>query len=273
MTDQRGDGWWEASDGKWYPPESRPDHRPAPPTPAHAPPNPWSAPASVAPATAGAADPEPEGEPRRSRKPVVLGAAVVGVVAVAAIGFVAFSGGSDAESEYLDAIDAADVDEWATDRAAVNAGYLVCEDLDGGSAPRGSDADLIAVQHLCPDYEDAFRVLEQQIVSGTFTVFDRDEWLLSDEGDSCFPDGGYGDVNSSTQVVVRSGSSTELARTNLGSGQIGIFQGCQFSFDLSLTEGESIYIVEVGDRGEISYTWEEITAPAAIELSLGDALG
>lgn len=32
MSDRsQGDGWWQASDGKWYPPESHPDHRPPPP--------------------------------------------------------------------------------------------------------------------------------------------------------------------------------------------------------------------------------------------------
>jgi hypothetical protein len=42
---------------------------------------------------------------------------------------------------------------------------------------------------------------------------------------------------------------------------------------MELTEGESVYIVEVGDRGEISYSWEEITEPSAIELSLGEPFG
>lgn len=27
----QGEGWWQASDGKWYPPEQHPDRRPAPP--------------------------------------------------------------------------------------------------------------------------------------------------------------------------------------------------------------------------------------------------
>ncbi len=179
------------------------------------------------------------------------------------------SKGADAESKYLEAIDSANVNEWATDRAATNAGYLVCEELDSGSPPRGSEVDLIAVQHLCPDYEAAFRVLDEQAVSGTFTVFDIDEWLLADEGDSCYPSGGYNDISSSTQVVVRSASAVELARTSLGPGEIGILNGCQFSFELPLTEGESVYIVEVGDRGEISYTWEEITKPNAVGVSLG----
>lgn len=28
----QGDGWWIASDGKWYPPEKHPDYKPPPPT-------------------------------------------------------------------------------------------------------------------------------------------------------------------------------------------------------------------------------------------------
>ena len=30
VSDQGGDGWWQASDGNWYPPESHPDYRPPP---------------------------------------------------------------------------------------------------------------------------------------------------------------------------------------------------------------------------------------------------
>lgn len=29
-----GTGWWQASDGKWYPPEQHPNYRPPPPSPA-----------------------------------------------------------------------------------------------------------------------------------------------------------------------------------------------------------------------------------------------
>jgi hypothetical protein len=35
MSDiSQGAGWWQASDGKWYPPEQHPNYRPAPPPPA-----------------------------------------------------------------------------------------------------------------------------------------------------------------------------------------------------------------------------------------------
>ena len=35
MSDtSQGQGWWQASDRKWYPPESHPNYQPGPPTPA-----------------------------------------------------------------------------------------------------------------------------------------------------------------------------------------------------------------------------------------------
>ena len=179
-------------------------------------------------------------------------------------------GGDKKEADYLGALDKAHANSWITDKAALNAGYLVCEHLDSGLPPRGSSVDLIAVQHLCPVYASGFRVLEQKTISGTFTVFDTNEWAVSDYGDVCFPTGGYGDINSSTQVIVHNSEDRELARSDLGTGTIGVLNGCEFKFDLTLDEGESVYILEVGHRGEISYTWEEISKPEAVGLSLGD---
>ena len=44
MSDQsEGPGWWQASDGKWYSPETHPDYRPPPPPPSNAPPPPQPA--------------------------------------------------------------------------------------------------------------------------------------------------------------------------------------------------------------------------------------
>src|SRR5579872_6222317 len=35
-----GPGWWQASDGRWYPPEQHPNYAPPPPPPASPPPSP-----------------------------------------------------------------------------------------------------------------------------------------------------------------------------------------------------------------------------------------
>ena len=106
--------------------------------------------------------------------------------------------------------------------------------------------------------------------------FDFDEWREEDTGRSCFPDGGYGDINSTTQVVVNGPTGDEVGRSNLGDGRIeslteegGFLVGCRYSFEVSVPEGLEYYVVSVGNRGESSYTWEEIQQPDAIDLSLG----
>ncbi len=173
-----------------------------------------------------------------------------------------------AHQGYLDKIRREDLDEWATDRAAINAGYRVCERLDNGEPARGSLTDQIAVEHLCPDYRVGFRTLEQSRIRGSFTVIDSD-FRGRRSGRSCSPSGGYSDINRSTQVVVRNTEDMELGRADLGAGTISSL-GCKFSFSLTLTEGEDLYLVTVGRRGEIAYTWEELRRPNAIDLTLGD---
>lgn len=57
----QGHGWWQASDGKWYPPEQHPDFRPPPPPPPPPPPSgaqPY-APPYVPPAPSGTPPPGP----------------------------------------------------------------------------------------------------------------------------------------------------------------------------------------------------------------------
>lgn len=216
-------------------------------------------------------DPASETGPA-GRRPRGVIVAVVGLVVL--IGIVVSAvfvsrGGTSADERYLAALDEAGLNDWATDRAAVNAGYTVCEQLDGGGPPRGSARDALAVEHLCPDYVEWFRVLETADVVGTFTVVSSGDFTGS-IGSTCRPDGGYGDINSSTQVIVRNPAGTELVRTSLGQGEIERRGRCTFTFEVELTEGETSYIVEVGRRGEIGYTWDEVSRPGAVALVLGD---
>lgn len=62
MSDtSQGDGWWMASNGKWYPPETHPDYEPPPPPPPPppAPPPPQAPPPPAAPPPPGVPQPEP----------------------------------------------------------------------------------------------------------------------------------------------------------------------------------------------------------------------
>ena len=254
-----GPDWWLGTDGKWYPPVAPADPQRQEGVASEA----VSADASATPTS-------PDDSPRRTKgRWIGFGAAAVVIVAVTVAIVVVRSGGSTAEDRYLEALEDSGLHEWVTDRAAVNAGFTVCDELDAGGPPRGSERDRIAVEHLCTDYLNEFRVLETTDVEGTFTVVSSRDFDGS-VGSSCRPSGGYGDINSSTQVVVRNPSGTELARTSLGPGEIERRGRCTFTFEVSLTEGETTYIVEVGSRGEISYSWEQVSRPGAVALVLGD---
>jgi hypothetical protein len=70
MSDQsQGPGWWMASDGKWYPPETHPDYTPPPPPP---PPGPS---ASASPQLGGWAAPSPQPSAQSGPAPATRAAA------------------------------------------------------------------------------------------------------------------------------------------------------------------------------------------------------
>lgn len=196
-------------------------------------------------------------------------AAAIGVLVIAAIGGVAYYLTTNSpEQKYLRALsDSGLRGEFAADRAAITAAENKCAALDNGEPPQGSEADRVAVEHYCPDYLDAFRVLETVSTRGFFTIKDYGTYFGSDK--PCEGEGGYSDINASTQVVVTNENGDELARTQLGPGRI-VSGTCQYAFDLDLREGSKTYIVAVGRRGETSYTWDEVVTPEAINLTLGD---
>jgi hypothetical protein len=86
LSDQsQGEGWWLASDGKWYPPESAPAVSPPPPTPGQT-----GEPASAV-TQDGTLPPTPTSPPFWKRPWVVLIALLVLLLAIAAI----LGGGDD----------------------------------------------------------------------------------------------------------------------------------------------------------------------------------
>jgi hypothetical protein len=264
MSDTQNDStWWLGTDGKWYPPVAA-----APATgetgQSTAIGDALQPPVLLTPPSGG----ESSGT---SRNRLVGGLAAA--VAALVVGSVLLGLGpisrSNPEVDYVKALNDAGLNEWATDRAALNAGYQVCEELDAGAPAQGSERDALMVEFLCADYLTAFKILAEAEISGTFTVRSSD-FSASSTGRTCRPSGGYGDINSSTQVVVTNGEGQRLARSSLGSGRETGLRGCEFSFTVTLTEGEDDYVVEVGRRGQVSYSWSEITTPGRLALVLGD---
>lgn len=211
----------------------------------------------------------PADTPTASRKvtAIVAVAAVVGTLLLAAsiLGVVWWR---NPDRQYINQLEAAgQLGQFSADRAAIQSAHDACDRLDHGAKPQGTEADRIGVERYCPDYLAAFKVLAKQTVVGTFSITDLDGWERT-SGINCQGDGGFGDLNASTQVIVKSASGSELARSPLGVGNI-VAGSCRFTFPLYLTEGEDTYVVAVGRRGEFSYTWERISQPEAIALTIG----
>lgn len=208
-----------------------------------------------------------DGRPKR-RKAVVIGLLLV-VVGAAIGGYMLFT--PSAEQRYLAALEEAGVEEFSTTRAAVVNAENVCQSLDEGGEAAGSRADSIGVEHYCPDYSEDFRELRTIEVTGRFIVFDYDSFGHLSVDDECFSgDGGYGDINTSTPVVMTNTQGDVLHRTELGIGTVDAQGTCTFEFKLPVTEGEDNYVVAVGRRGEMTYTFEEIQTESPLLLTLGD---
>jgi len=214
-----------------------------------------------------ALDAESDGRGRGRRGLALLGAALI----VAGVGSGSWMLRPDVDERYLAALEDAGLrDEFSTQRAAVVNAEKVCDRLDDGAEAEGSRADRIGVEHYCPEYADDFRVLRTIEVTGRFTVFDYDSFGHLSEGDECFSgDGGYGDITTTTPVLLTNIQGDVLHRTELGVG-VAAAGSCTYEFTLPVTEGEDGYVVAIGDRGESTYTFEEIQTASSLHFTLGD---
>ncbi|WP_374157906.1 DUF732 domain-containing protein [Mycobacterium sp. G7A2] len=161
--------------------------------------------------------------------------------------------------------------EFNSDANAVAHGKSVCRQLEEGGPQQGMPADEVAVQYFCPQFVEGFHVLETATITGSFTLNDEDANAYSSaievDGSSCTGSGGYSDVDSGTPVTVKNGKGETLTTTYLEEGKGGRYM-CTFGFTFEITEGQDRYVVSVGRRGELSYSFEELRA-GGVALSLG----
>lgn len=161
------------------------------------------------------------------------------------------------------------------DAAAIAYANRFCRELEDGEPPEGEEEDRLAVETYCPEFESGFRVLRSAVVDGLFELTDSD-WSSSDlfpsievDGTSCNGGGGYSDIRRGTIVKITNGVGDLLTTTaledgvSLGSGQ------CLFSFEFEVEEGEDRYVVSVGRRGELEFSFDELM-DQGVGLSLGD---
>ena len=118
-----GPGWWLASDGRWYPPESAPQPQAAPTPPPQA--------AYAAQPQAPAWQPPPQQAPRKSGKGCLIALAIVGAIGAVIVVLIAF-----AIYKFADTVeDVAD---------GITVGDVECPKADEVSDIIGYDVDLAA---------------------------------------------------------------------------------------------------------------------------------
>lgn len=223
--------------------------------------------------------PESEDVPKvrrgRRRAWVVVGAAAL-VVALAAGGVAAYlfvnRDRTTVEDKYLTALRQEGFSgEFNSDANAVAHGKQVCREMEQGSPQQGMAADQVAVQYFCPQFAEGFHVLETATITGSFTLKDDDPNPYSPaielDGPSCTGAGGYSDVNPGTPVTVKNGKGEILTTSYLEPGKGGRYM-CTFGITFQVTEGHDQYVVSVGRRGELSFTFDQLKANG-VSLVLG----
>jgi hypothetical protein len=103
-------------------------------------------------------------------------------------------------------------------------------------------------------------------ISGTFALTDTGEAFSSS---SCAGSGGYSDIRSGTNVVLKDGDGKLLATGSLAN-PTGSGSKCMFTYTLKNVPDSPFYTIEVGSRGDLSYSLEEMRGMAwSIDLTLG----
>jgi hypothetical protein len=101
-------------------------------------------------------------------------------------------------------------------------------------------------------------------VDGDITVNSRAD--VTSTGTGCFTGGGYADIKSGAQVVIKDDSGKVIATTTLGPGD-AIGAGCTFPFSVDVPRGSDFYGVELGRRGSVQYTADQLAD--GIHLTIG----
>jgi hypothetical protein len=120
---------------------------------------------------------------------------------------------------------------------------------------------------------------DKHTLTGEFVLVDvSTDPSIAGSGSRCAGTGGYSDVRTGLEVVVKNEDGKTIANGNLGvpdtlelEGRDYVF-GCTFPIVVHDIPNAKFYEVSVGRRGTQSYSQEELEAAGwRIELSLGDS--
>lgn len=106
---------------------------------------------------------------------------------------------------------------------------------------------------------------------GTFTLYSPSVEAAYDYVDAanCRGTNGFADVRDGTEVRVYDARGELLAAGQLESGAFVPFERCQLVFELpGVPRGRGMYQVEVGERGRVTYTQDQLSD--GVDMTLGE---
>lgn len=114
-------------------------------------------------------------------------------------------------------------------------------------------------------------------LTGTFELTSSSLGFYTDQP-TCSGYGGYGDIQSGTEVAVYDGGGKVLGQGSLGAGQPGSVDWgknrsytCTFEFKIPDLPKSDFYKIEVSSRGDLLFAYEELEQQGwSIGASLGD---
>ena len=118
-------------------------------------------------------------------------------------------------------------------------------------------------------------------ITGTFTLSDPGGIAIERETGTRYPircegTGGYSDVTEGLDVIVsdqdgRIIGTGRLTQEGMDRESIGTDDLCAFSFSVPVTDPAAFYSIEVGDRGELTYSHADLEGMGwAVEATLGE---
>lgn len=107
-------------------------------------------------------------------------------------------------------------------------------------------------------------------INGELVLAYSDSSIAVTAGEACVGRGGYADLNSEADVVIKNEDGKIIATSKLGQGKIE--QGaCRFTFAVEGVPEASFYSVEVSHRGELTYSRDELEEDGwSVALNIGD---
>ncbi|MDB9496814.1 hypothetical protein PN441_07410 [Spirulina major CS-329] len=104
-------------------------------------------------------------------------------------------------------------------------------------------------------------------ITGSLTLLDSD---IEGSDDYCYGSGGYGDIEANMPVTIRDGQGNILATGNTGAGSKKSLVECVFDFEVTNIPKTEFYAIEVGRRGELNYSFDELNEQDwKVSLSIG----